>query len=79
LCKQIDHPDYFSPGNLSPAAQQTVLELNPRYHDEIQGFFNTGRYSPELFAQCQTEIARQDQLKKINIVDYAPVNFVTSI
>lgn len=78
LCKQIDSPSYFSPGNLSPADQQQVLDLNPRYQSEIQGFFTTGQYSPELFAQCQDEIARQDQLKKISIVDFMPVNFVTS-
>ena len=78
LCKQVDYPAYFSPGNLSPADKQQVLDLNLDYQNEIQGLFGAGEYSPELFAQCRDEIARQDQLKNININDYVPVNFVTN-
>ena len=79
LCKQIDYPSYFAPGNLPPDYKQLVLKHNSKHQDLIQGFLQCGQYSPELFQRCWTEINRQDSLKKINIENYLPEFSLTRI
>ena len=77
LCKQIDSPDYFAPGNLPDDYKQLVLARNGS--NLVQGFLQCGQYSPELFQRCWNEIDRQDSLKKISINDYLPEFSLTRI
>jgi len=76
LCKQIEHPGYFAPGNLPNKFKQQVLDNNPRYHDQVNSFLNMGSYDHSLFLRCCNEIRRQDDLKNICISDYLPTNFL---
>jgi len=76
LCKQIEHPGYFAPGNLPNKFKQQVLDNNPRYHDQVNSFLNMGSYDHSLFLRCCNEIRRQDELKNICISDYLPTNFL---
>jgi len=77
LCKQIESPRYFAPGNLPDDYKQLVLERN--HSKLVQGFLQCGQYSSELFQRCWTEIDRQDSLKKISINDYLPEFALTRI
>ena len=77
LCKQIESPHYFAPGNLPDAYKHLVLERN--HNQLIQGFLKCGHYSPELFQRCWKEIDRQDNLKKISIDNYLPEFALTRI
>jgi MoaA/NifB/PqqE/SkfB family radical SAM enzyme len=79
LCKQIEYPSYFAPGNLPEDYKQLVLERNIKNQDLIQGFLQCGQYSSELFQHCWKEIDRQDSLKKISIDDYLPEFSLTRI
>lgn len=76
LCKQIEYPRYFAPGNLPDKFKKHVLDKNPLYQDQVQSFLNMSQYNENLFLQCCQEIQRQDTLKNINISDYLPVNFL---
>lgn len=76
LCKQIEQPSYFAPGNLPAEFKHLVLDKNSKYQAEVQSFLNMGSYSASKFQQCCDEIRRQDQLKNINISQYLPVNFL---
>lgn len=76
LCKQIEHPEYFAPGNLPIEFKQQVLDNNPRYHNQVKSFLNFGSYDPYLFLRCCNEIRHQDELKNIQISDYLPINFL---
>jgi hypothetical protein len=76
LCKQIDHPAYFAPGNLPDQFKQQVLDNNARYHDQVKSFLSIGSYDPDRFSKCCNEIQRQDQLKNIRISDYLPLNLL---
>lgn len=75
-CKQVWHPDYFSPGNLTDKYKQHVLENNPKYHNAVSTFLSCHGGSQEKFWQ---EIDRQDQLKGISIKDYLPELAATRI
>jgi MoaA/NifB/PqqE/SkfB family radical SAM enzyme len=77
LCKQIELPDYFAPGNLPDDYKQLVLERNSS--NLVSGFLQCGQYSLELFQRCWAEIDRQDSLKKISINDYLPEFALTRI
>jgi len=79
LCRQVEVPAYFIPGNLPDNFKKTVLANNPEYQKEVAAFLNIGQYSPELFTQFWNEIARQDQLKGISISDYLPELAITKI
>lgn len=76
LCKQVDDPLYFAPGNLPDWFKQQVLDHNPRYADQIKSFLSIGSYSTFMFSKCCEEIQRQDALKNISIDQYLPVNFL---
>lgn len=75
LCKQVEQPRHFSPGNLPDKFKQQVLDNNPLYRDQVHSFLNMGVYSNGLFKKCCEEIQRQDTLKNINISDFMPINF----
>ena len=76
LCKQVEHPQYFSPSNLPDEFKQQVLDNNPQYCDQVKSFLNIGTYNTVLFKKCCDELRRQDILKNINISDYLPINFL---
>jgi len=76
LCKQIEQPQYFSPGNLPDEFKQQVLDNNPQYLDQVKSFLHIGAYSTGLFKKCCDELQRQDTLKNIKISDYMPTNFL---
>jgi hypothetical protein len=76
LCKQIEFPRYFAPGNLPKNFKQLALDMNPLYRDQVQSFLSINSFNEGLFLQCCQEIQRQDSLKNINISDYLPVNFL---
>jgi hypothetical protein len=76
LCKQIEQPQYFSPGNLPDEFKQQVLDNNPEYLDQVKSFLHIGAYSTGLFKKCCDELQRQDTLKNIKISDYMPTNFL---
>ncbi len=75
LCKQVEQPRYFSPGNLPDYFKQQVIDNNPLYGDQVRSFLNMGAFSDALFKKCCEEIQRQDTLKNIDISDYMPINF----
>ena len=79
MCRHVEFPLYFSPGNLPDAFKQQVLENNPQYHDQVKSFLGTGHYSASLFAKFCQEIQRQDSLKKISISDYLPLDFYQNL
>jgi sulfatase maturation enzyme AslB (radical SAM superfamily) len=70
LCKQIEWPSYFSPGNLTTEFKQKVLSQNSEYHDQVESFLRCGHSTPRSLMDFWKEIDRQDQLKNINIKDY---------
>ena len=70
LCKQIEYPNYFSPGNLTDEFKKQVLLRNQKYYHEVSGFLNFGRNN--LLDKFWKEIDQQDQLKGICIQDYLP-------
>ena len=76
LCKQIDQPQHFSPGNLPDEFKQQVLDNNPEYQDQVKSFLNIGAYSTGLFKKCCDELQHQDTLKNIKISDYMSINFL---
>jgi hypothetical protein len=76
LCKQIEFPKYFTPGNLPGEFKQLVLDNNPQYRGQVQSFLNMGSFNDNLFLQCCQELQRQDKLKNINISHYLPVNLL---
>ena len=76
LCKQVELPRYFSPGNLPDEFKQQVLDNNPKYLDQVKSFLHMGIHNSVLFKKCCEEIQRQDTLKNINISNYMPVNFL---
>ena len=72
MCKQIEYPEIYAPGNLPAEFKQQVLANNPKYADEVESFLNYGTYSNELFKSFCEELARQDQLKGIALEQYLP-------
>lgn len=73
LCKQIEYPGIFSPGNLPDHVKETVIGANPQYQDQVVGFLNCGGpYSKFMFDKLRNEVGRQDNLKNINIKDFMP-------
>lgn len=72
LCKQIEYPDIYAPGNLPDEFKELVIKNNPNYASEVAGFLSYGTYSEEEFKKFCTEIDHQDQLKNISIADYLP-------
>jgi sulfatase maturation enzyme AslB (radical SAM superfamily) len=72
LCKQVEDPAIFSPGNLPDQAKDMVRNNNTKYMSEVDSFLSTGTYSVEKFDRLKREIARQDALKGISIRDYMP-------
>lgn len=76
LCKQIERPRHFSPGNLPDEFKQQVLDNNPQYRDQVKSFLDIGIYNTGLFKKCCEELHRQDALKNIKIFDYLPINFL---
>jgi len=79
LCKQIEQPRHFSPGNLPTEFKQQVLDNNPKYLDQVKSFLNMGTYNTGLFQKCCDELQRQDTLKHISIFDYLPTNFYKNL
>jgi hypothetical protein len=73
LCKQIDGPGIFAPGNLPDDVKEQALLLNPKYQDQLKGFLNCGTFSSNKFDRFKTEIARQDKLKGIDIRTFMPL------
>jgi sulfatase maturation enzyme AslB (radical SAM superfamily) len=71
-CKQITHPLLFGPGNLPDAVKTAVKNNNPNYLSEVEAFMSVGTYSAHRYEKFKLEVARQDQIKKISIVDYMP-------
>lgn len=72
LCKQVERPSIFIPGNLPDSVKSIVLDRNIDYKKEVESFLNIGRYSVELYTQFKNEIKRQDRLKNIQLRDYLP-------
>jgi len=72
LCKQIEYPSIFSPGNIPLHIKEKFLDSCDRRHSEISSFLSIGLHSDLLWQRFQTEVARQDQLKNIKIQDYMP-------
>lgn len=72
LCKQIEDPGIFVPGNLLDSTKSTILNHNKDYAKDVEAFLTIGSYSDELYGQFKNEIKRQDQLKRISIADYMP-------
>lgn len=78
LCKQIDVPSYFSPGNLPQAAKDYLIQ-NTKYPNEVQSFVTLGNHSPMLWQRFQDEIKLQDKLKNISIHNYLQDLHITKI
>lgn len=76
LCKQVEHPQYFSPSNLPDEFKQQVLDNNPQYRNQVESFLNMGTYNSKLFKKSCEELQRQDALKNIKLFDYLPINFL---
>lgn len=76
LCKQINRPNYFAPGNVSNDFKQQILEKNKKYQDQVRAFLNCGKPMLEKF---WAEIDRQDRLKNIDIKNYLPELAATRI
>jgi len=72
LCKQVTSPAIFAPGNLSASAKDVVRKQNAKHINEVNSFLATGTFTPEKYQQLKIEIARQDELKGIRLVDYMP-------
>jgi len=72
LCKQINYPDFFAPGNLPLRAQKLIKAKNKEYIQEVSSFLQIGTYNEKLFSKLKSEILRQDNLKGIKIKDYMP-------
>lgn len=73
LCKQVEHPVIFSPGNLPNHIKEKVINANRRYQDQVTGFLNCGGlYSDTMFNKLRDEIIRQDKLKHIDIGNFMP-------
>jgi MoaA/NifB/PqqE/SkfB family radical SAM enzyme len=72
LCKQIEYPDIYAPGNLPEEFKELVIKQNPKYANEVTGFLSYGTYSVQKFKDFCDEISRQDQLKNISIDNYLP-------
>lgn len=71
LCKQIDHPEHFAPGNLPESIKLNLL-ANTKYPQEMQTFLNCGRHNSNLWQNFWNDINRQDRLKNISFKDYLP-------
>lgn len=76
LAKQIESPEYFSPGNLPPKIKDQIMSRTT-HAMQCEAFLACGAYSPDLWQQCWQEIQVQDQLKHININDYLPLMAAT--
>lgn len=73
LCKQIEYPVMFSPGNLPANVKQTIIDKNSKYKQQVVGFLNCGvLYTDAMFNNLRNEVVRQDALKNIRIVDFMP-------
>jgi sulfatase maturation enzyme AslB (radical SAM superfamily) len=70
LAKQVLDPYLFNPSNLLEAKKAEVRKNNSAYIKEVDSFLNMYSYNAELYNQFLEEIAKQDQLKNININDY---------
>jgi hypothetical protein len=79
MCRHVEFPLHFSPGNLPDAFKQQVLENNSQYHTQVKSFLGTGHYNANLFAKFCQEIQRQDHLKRISISDYLPLDFYQNL
>ena len=72
ICKQINDPAIFSPGNLPASFKDLVVENNQQYHSDIKAFLDIGVYTESKFEQFKNEMQRQDSLKRIKFADYLP-------
>jgi MoaA/NifB/PqqE/SkfB family radical SAM enzyme len=79
LCKQINNPVYFAPGNLPPEFKQKIENQSLKYADQVLLFLKFGSYRKGLFNRCWQELDRQDSLKRISIKDYLPEVAATRI
>ena len=73
LCKQINNPSIFAPGNLPDDVKDQILLLNPKYQEQLKGFLNCSTFSRDKFDLFKIEIMRQDKLKGINIQAFMPL------
>lgn len=73
LCKQIEYPGIFSPGNLPDDVKDYVLSINPKRQDQVRGLLNCGTYTVDKFNRFKTELDRQDKLKGIAIKKFMPL------
>ena len=76
LAKQIESPEYFSPGNLPPNVKAQIMSRT-RYPRETQTFLTCGTCDAGSWQQFWSEVDRQDTLKKISITDYLQLVAVT--
>jgi MoaA/NifB/PqqE/SkfB family radical SAM enzyme len=72
LCKQVEQPSIFAPGNLPDSLKHMILERNKSHKNQVAAFLRIGRYSPELYSKFKNEVQRQNQLKQITLEDYLP-------
>lgn len=79
LCKAIEDPSYFAPGNLPDKVKQSIKQSQLKYPNEVLPFLSYGKYTAAAFNDCWREIYRQDQLKKISIDNYLPEFAATKI
>lgn len=78
LCKQIEYPGYFSPGNLPDDMKERILGSSQR-SNEVAEFLSIGAHSHGSWTLFRNEIQRQDRLKQISIKDYLPDMDITKI
>jgi sulfatase maturation enzyme AslB (radical SAM superfamily) len=72
VCKQVNSPNMFNPGNLPDQIKDAVRHRNSRYLKEVNGFLELGKYSEYRYDQFKKELSRQDRLKNIQLSDYMP-------
>lgn len=72
VCKQINDPNIFNPGNLPDHVKEAVQSRNNKYINEVNGFLELGLYSVDKYERFKKELARQESLKHIQLVDYMP-------
>lgn len=72
LCKQIETPAIFSPGNLPEAVKEIVRSNNQEYLQEVNAFLSISKFNESSYERFKKEVARQDSLKGISLATYMP-------
>jgi hypothetical protein len=70
ICRPIDYPQMFNPGNLPDHVKSKILGVNSQHRDTVAHFLSLPTQS--TVDAFWSEIQRQDKLKNISINDYLP-------